>query len=807
VKAKLFPVLQDFIRVCICYLPVIPVIRVMEYLTLRGSHNLPGGTGFDLFSGLLPDFLVFFLISLLSLVPYLILGLLSRRLARIAWLTVLILYSMFCFALVSYFSITLVPLDQVIFSYTLKEMLTISASSTRFTLLTLLPFLLFPAVLLTSCFLLRKSVPGKPLVIGAIILFALSPVLLKISNPQPRSYERDFQYFLAVNKPLYLAQKCCRYLREDASNKDTRRLSDAAMLEQFSLYHRYHPEFSFIGPTYPLLHKEETPDVLGGFFNLGGQKPNLVFIIVESLSSAFCGGEPYLGSFTPFLDSLSRQSLYWENCLASSERTFYVLPAMFGSLPFGSGVYLDNLTRSSYHLSLIRYLNDNGYASRFYYGGDPAFNQMDNFLRRNNTGYLLTTWGPGYTSQTKAESGFKWGYPDHELFRRSFEVMDSLEETPYLDIYLTLSMHAPFIPPDAERWRTRFRDRLNELGFNEDERTLAGKYSDIYATILYTDDALRSFFREYRKRPDFGNTIFFITGDHSLPELNTGWYSPVERFRVPFMIYSPLLKTTKSFRSVMTHLDVTPSVLAMLREKYDFETHPVVPWLGVGIDTASGFRSVRSVVFIRNNKEMVDYLDSGYCLSDGRLYRINQDMRATLLRDQQAADRLQKKLDNYLRVTQYVGSSNTLIPAWMLFGKTVTEEVVTVPDSLKYSGAYTSDGFITVLRAMQFNQEFKYIKLQISFRIFSQEQDPEKIPKMVFDVSDSTGRTLLWNQYSLFGPGEYKPGQWNRVTFSESMSLSNIRDIKSSRVRMYLWNTRSVIVRCDSLERKIWGYQ
>jgi len=39
------------------------------------------------------------------------------------------------------------------------------------------------------------------------------------------------------------------------------------------------------------------------------------------------------------------------------------------------------------------------------------------------------------------------------------------------------------------------------------------------------------------------------------------------------------------------------------------------------------------------------------------------------------------------------------------------------------------------------------------------------------------------------------------------MSLSNIRDIKSSRVRMYLWNTRSVIVRCDSLERKIWGYQ
>jgi phosphoglycerol transferase MdoB-like AlkP superfamily enzyme len=806
-KTKLFPVLQDFIRICICFLPVIPVIRVLEYLTLRGTHNLPEGSGYYLFTGLLPDLSVFFLISLLSLVPYVLLGLLSRRSARIAWLTGLSIYSLFYFALISYFSITLVPLDQVIFSYTLQEMVTISASSTRFTLLTFLPFLLLPAILLTCYYLLRKLMPGRYLVAGIIIVFAFSPVFLSNSTPQPRSYEQDFQYYLAINKPLYLVRKCRQYLREGARPGEIRRSPDAAMLEQFSLYHRYHPEFTFIGPTYPLVHTEETPDVLGGFFNLGGQKPNLVFIIVESLSSAFCGDRPYLGSFTPFLDSLSRHSLYWENCMASSERTFYVLPAMFGSLPYGSGMYLDNLTRSSYHLSLIRYLNNNGYVSRFFYGGDPAFNQMDNFLHRNNTGYLLSTWGPGYTTQSKAESGFKWGYPDHELFRRSFEVMDSLKETPYLDIYLTLSMHAPFIPPDAEKWRTRYLNRLNEIGFNENERALADKCSDIFATVLYTDDALRSFFNEYRKRPDFGNTIFFITGDHSLPELNIGWYSPMERFRVPFMIYSPLLKTPKTFRSVITHLDVTPSVLAMLRDSYHLETHPMAPWLGVGFDTAAAFRSARSVVFIRNNKEMVDYIDSGYCLSDGRLYLIKPDMQATLVRDPLVSDRLQKKLDNYIRVTQYVGSANTLIPIWMLFGKTVTEEAVPVADSLKYSGEYTSDGYITVLKKMQFRGEFKYVSLQLSFRFFSQEQDPEKIPRIVFDVTDSAGSKLLWNQYPLFGPGEYKPGQWNRVTFNQTMDLSFIRDVKSSRVGMYLWNTHSVTVRCDSLVKKIWGYK
>src|SRR5207244_551693 len=60
----------------------------------------------------------------------------------------------------------------------------------------------------------------------------------------------------------------------------------------------------------------------------------VVFLGVEGLGRAFSGPNAYLGSFTPFLDELAGQSLYFENFLASQGRTFASLPSILGSLPF-----------------------------------------------------------------------------------------------------------------------------------------------------------------------------------------------------------------------------------------------------------------------------------------------------------------------------------------------------------------------------------------------------------------------------------------------------------------------------------------
>ncbi len=72
------------------------------------------------------------------------------------------------------------------------------------------------------------------------------------------------------------------------------------------------------------------------------------------------------------------------------------------------------------------------------------------------------------------------------------------------------------------------------------KRTGTGIIKLQYASILFADDAIKGFINSYTKRADFNNTIFLITGDHRMPEIPM--VSKIDRYHVPLLIYSPLLK-------------------------------------------------------------------------------------------------------------------------------------------------------------------------------------------------------------------------------------------------------------------------
>ncbi len=806
-KTRFINTLKEYVRISASLLPVLFLIRILEYFQLSALHNLPPGSWKFIASGIVPDLFVYLSICLAFLLPFILISMLSLKAASWTFTSLATVWFLVHFALIRYFATTLVPLDQVVFSYTVKEMMVITASSAEFSLLSLLPFAAIVVTVLAGRWLCRNLDLVMPVLIVALALMIAGPFLLKGFNPLPSRYQRDTEYFMVVNKPWYLIQKCRHFLASGGRDNQVQCDADAAMQEQIRLYQEYHPEFSFIGPTYPLLHKEQTPDVLSPFFNTAPNPPNLVFIIVESLSSAFCGPSPWLGSYTPFLDSLARHSLTWENCLSASERTFYVLPALFGSLPYGDGRYLDRLTRASYHLSLIRYLDRNGYTTRFFYGGDPSFNQMDLFLKRNNIGYILNSWGNGFQRQEKNTGGFTWGYPDADLFKRSMQVKDSMNSSPFLDIYLTLSMHAPFVPPDEQHYRDLTRQYIEGSALSAEEKKDARKYLDIYSTILYTDNSIRQFFAEYSKRPEYANTIFFITGDHSLPELYIGWHSPWERFRVPFIVYSPLLKAPHRFQSVVTHYDVTPSILAMLREGYGIESAPLSHWLGVGLDTASDFTSDRSIVFIRNNKEMVDFVDSNLCLYEDRLTRIRSDLTAEPVNDEAVRDRLKAKLDNFVAVTGYTGRENCLIPIWMMFGQQLNSYPVTIEEPITLDAIPTTDEYITILKKMVLNDDYSYLYCDFTFNIRADEKDPGRLPELAFEIQDQWGNQLGYDAFPVVDGRSYRPGMTGKGVFRKNIDLSYIRKVPGCTLKMYLWNKYRNMFSCDSLNGRINGFK
>ncbi|NQU54824.1 MAG: LTA synthase family protein, partial [Bacteroidetes bacterium] len=382
-----------------------------------------------------------------------------------------------------------------------------------------------------------------------------------------------------------------------------------------------------------------------------------------SLGRAYSGEGAYLGSFTPFLDSLMRESLYWENCLSTSGRTFQVLPSTLASLPFGDHGFTDMGNEMPDHLSLISILKkEAGYSSTFVYGGDAGFDKMDIFLQRQGIDQIIDVenFGADYTKLPASESGFAWGYGDKEIFRRYIEDWKLNQNKPRVDAMLTLAMHSPFKVPDQLNYNRKFEERLIGLDLSDKTKSFNRNYVKQFASILYFDEAFRYFFNEIKKLPAFKNTIFVITGDHRMPEIPIS--TQIDRFHVPLVIYSPMLKKTKKFSSVVTHFDLTPSILALLNERNNISRPTLASWIGHGLDNSASFRNLNTYVLMRNKNEIMDILDSKRMFSNNTLHQLYPNMNIEPIDESDIQEEMKIEMENFIRKNYHVSHNNKLIP-------------------------------------------------------------------------------------------------------------------------------------------------
>ena len=409
---------------------------------------------------------------------------------------------------------------------------------------------------------------------------------------------------------------------------------------------------------YPLIRKPDTENVLGAYFELKEQKPNIVFIMVEGLGRDFMGEGAEYGGFTPFLDSLSTKSLYWENFLSNTGRTFGVIPSLLGSLPFGKSGFME-LEEYPNKITLFSVLKNNGYHTSFYQGTNSSFDKVDRFLKSENVDFVLdkSGFGVNYQQQEKDAAGSSWGYPDKELFKKSISLPREVNR-PRLEVYMTISTHEPFIPPNQDFYEDKVERILSNGSFDSRVKNIAEKNDNVFATLLYTDDAIKWFLEAYKKQPNYDNTIFIITGDHRLipiPQRNN-----ISRFHVPLIMYSPMLKESRKMSSVSSHFDVTPSILAMLKNSYELKMPKKVAWMGGSIDMETSFRSTKNIPLMRNKNELKEFVSAEKVYTDGDILELNGRME--LGSSFGGGSKLETKLEAFKSMNQYVTTENKIIP-------------------------------------------------------------------------------------------------------------------------------------------------
>jgi phosphoglycerol transferase MdoB-like AlkP superfamily enzyme len=273
---------------------------------------------------------------------------------------------------------------------------------------------------------------------------------------------------------------------------------------------------------------------------------NVVLITIESYSADFMKMYGNEQNITPFLDDLAQKSLLFTNLYAVGNRTVRGLEAVTLCFPPTAGESVVKRKDNKDKFSTGALFEQRGYDVKFLYGGDAFFDNMEDFFIGN--GYDIVD----KKSFTPEEVTFAniWGVCDEDMANKAIKVMNDEAKTgkPFFNHWMTVSNHRPFTYPN------------NKIDIPGDAKSRDGG-------VKYTDYALRKFFEMASKQPWYKNTVFVILADHCASSAGKTEL-PVDKYRIPAMIYSPGFIQPQKYTNVMSQIDIMPTLFGLLHFNY-----------------------------------------------------------------------------------------------------------------------------------------------------------------------------------------------------------------------------------------------
>ena len=763
------------------------LIRLFEAIILTYTTGVPFGSNL-LYNckGLFFDMVYFARCSLILYPIFFLLSLISSKLAlwtfRILF-TVILLISL---SAIIYYSIAGILLDSVIFSYSVKELLFTISSSQQAPWWAYLSML---AILLFFLFIYNHQIGFLKYWCWFCAIFFISSLFVgKITAKQ---FENNRDFYTANNKVVYL----CQSIREGV--KFTK-FTPQQMEEKTAVFQSYFPEYQFVDSRYPFLYFNNAEDNLTPFFNFSPEKPNLVFIIVEGLGREFSGEFSKYPSATPFLDSLAKIGLSWQNCLSTAQRTFAVMPAIFGALPFGKNGFMSYKNNLPEFNSLIKILIDNGYKTSFFYGGWLYFDDMYYFLNNNHIKHFLDE-----NRLQNINERNQWGVYDHQMFKEAINQLQSDTSQPRLDIYLTVTTHDPFEYPNADKLTQYYQ---NELKKNGKLKEIPPKHVKNYASFLYLDNSIRQLIQDYQKRSDFDNTIFIITGDHHF----NMQAEELAIYHVPFIIWSPLLKQSKQFPALASHRDITPAMLALLSTNFKISSPEKVAWINRGLDTSSAFRATTFIPMMDLGRNLSHLVYKNYFITKNEVKQFEYKENVLSLKKSDKEE-LFTLFDAYKILDLHVAENDAIIENRVASGESFSTTILDISSSknmIDYLQPKIDEPFATFqgeknaiffknylypLNILTLELENKQTALlaQYEFKIFIPRltnKDENAAIQLVTVMKRSNGEQYYWSNEELNTVWYGQYDKWATFTFKELFKKKNYNYQDGDILSIYLYN-------------------
>lgn len=275
---------------------------------------------------------------------------------------------------------------------------------------------------------------------------------------------------------------------------------------------------------------------------------NVVLISIESLSADFLKLYGNKDGITPFLDSLSQQSLAFTNLYATGNRTVRGLEALTLCIPPTAGesiIKRENENKNKFTTGSV--FKSKGYTTKFLYGGYSYFDNMKDFFGGN--GYQIVDRDNFKPEEITFAN--VWGVCDEDMAKKAISEMNKDAKTgkPFFHHWMTVSNHRPYTYPDGK------------IDISPTSKSRNGG-------VKYTDYALKKFFEMAAKQDWYKNTVFVIVADHCASSAGKTEL-PMDKYRIPGMIFAPNFIKPEKFRTVASQIDLMPTLFGLLHFNYD----------------------------------------------------------------------------------------------------------------------------------------------------------------------------------------------------------------------------------------------
>lgn len=769
---------------CFSLFFVFVVTRIYQAICEPDSYFGKEVKGIYYLKGIVFDLQLALLLSAIGVILALIFGLITKKWNFLPMHIINICAIFGNFALITFYLITNQPLGEAFFKLSADDLTTAADLSSNLSLSVVLMLLLFLSVYLLLPVLLKRIKASKLAVAAYTILLIISICTFQVKTMKSKDYVGNM---VANNKLSSFIETAQTYY---TSEDETAKMSISPR-EFTALDGSFFQDSTQRGEEFPFVHHLPDESNLAKYINKSPKgPPNIVVIIVESLSAAMIGeNADRTGHMMTFLDSLSEKSLFFPNFISTCERTHNVLPATLTSIPNSPDGVLLQMDEYPRHWSLMSLLSRH-YYSRFYCGVNLNYANMVGYMNYHKTNYLVKNWEKNFSTKIDGVE-YEWGHDDKQIYAQSWiDLKKHPVKSPRLDVFLTISSHYPHKIPNQAYYMNLVRKRLKyDNRYPADMRHTLEK-NGAFSSFIFTDIALQEYFNKAKKDPDFDNTIYLIFGDHG-SELYQK--NEMDKYKTSLILYSPLIKKPEKFEAVCSHADITPTLINYLRLGYpELNLPDRASFYGQELNFQKSFVCNRTLPLITVDTKNKHLVMGNSFLYEGHLYKIKRGMQ--LVDDgqnTQRADYMTKQLNLFKRMAQYLHFYDKVISP-TLFNSAVDYEVFQTAilhinkDKVILPA---NDEFIDIGSGIKIDPKWKAVEIEYTADVMMNSKELlKKLPLLTVSVDNKNGEAkenIFWKQAPIILMNKFKPKTWNSIRFKMVLRMKDLQKLKANNEMIY----------------------